>query len=266
MIRAALARRVIGERWKGLAGWTFGLVSLVALQVSVYPTIRDSRKGWSDLTEEFPEALRKIIRMEDYTSPTGYLSMELFSFMIPLIFIGLATSWGARAGAEEDENKTADVLFSLPLSRVSILATRATAMIVVVSATACISIVALTLGTTLVDMDVGVANIAAASVSCGLLGVVFGSTALMASCWTGRRGVGLGAGLGLAITCFVTYSLAPLVGFFDGLLPVNPYQWTIGQNPLAHGMDAVTTSVAVVVAGVFVMCGALLNNRRDIRT
>ena len=266
MIHVALAARVLRERWRGLCGWAFGLVSLVALQVSVYPTIRDSRKGWSDLTNEFPEAFRKILRMEDYTSPTGYLSMELFSFMVPLIFIGLATTWGARAGAEEDENKTADVLFSLPVSRSSILVTRAAAMVAVVTGTACVSVAALALGTALVDMDVGIAGMIAASVSCGLLGVVFGSAALMASCWTGRRGVGLGTGLGLAIAFFVTYSLAPLVTFFDRVLPVNPYQWTIGQNPLADGVDAATSTVSVAVSVAFVWCGSLLNDRRDIRT
>lgn len=266
MIRSALATRVLRERWKGLSGWMFGLVALVAVQVSVYPTIRDSRKGWSDLTNEFPEAFRKIFRMEDYTSPNGYLSTELFSFMAPLIFVGLATTWGARAGAEEDENKTADVLFSLPVSRSSILVTRAVAMMSVVVATACASVAALSLGTNLVDMDVGLAGITAASVSCGLLGVVFGSVALMVSCWSGRRGVGLGTGLGLAIAFFVTYSLAPLVMFFDRVLPVNPYQWTIGQNPLADGVDLVTAAVSVAVSTAFVACGSLLNNRRDIKT
>jgi ABC-2 type transport system permease protein len=266
MIRLALVVRVLRERWRGLCGWAFGLVSLVSLQVSVYPTIRDSRKGWSDLTNDFPEPLRKILRMEDYTSPTGYLSMELFSFMFPLIFIGLATTWGARAGAEEDENRTADILFSLPVSRSSILLSRLAAVVVVLVGIGCASVISLAVGTRLIDMKVGLAGLTAASLSCALLSVVFGSVSLAGSCWSGRRGVGLGAGLGLAIACFVTYSLAPLVTFFDRLLPLNPFQWTIGQRPVTDGLDPISNSVALAVSLAFVTVASLVNNRRDVRS
>ncbi len=265
MIQPALVARVLRERWRGLCGWAFGLIALAVLQVSVYPTIRDSRKGWSELTNEFPEPLRKILRMEDYTSPTGYLSMELFSFMFPLIFIGLGATWGARAGAEEDENGTADILFSLPLSRQSILLSRVTTMIVVLVGIAGTSVASLAVGTQLVDMDVGIAGLIAASTSCALLGLVFGSVSLVGGCWSGRRGVGLGAGLGVAIASFVTYSLAPLVTFFDGILSINPFQWTIGQRPVTDGLDPVASIVALAISTFCVVIATLVNEHRDVR-
>ncbi len=247
MIRGALLTRVLRERLRGLAGWSFGLVALIAVQVSVYPTIRDSRKGWSELTEQFPEAFRKMFRMEDYTSPTGYLTTELFSFMVPLIFIGLATTWCARAGAEEEENKTADILMTLPISRSSVLMTRVSATLSTLAGMCILSTVALTVGTSVVDMNVSSLQILAASLACALVSLVFGGLSLLTSTWSGRRGVGLGTGLGLAIAMFVTYSLAPLVGFFDRLLPINPFQWTIGQRPLEDGLDPAATTVTLAV-------------------
>ena len=265
-MKAVLLTRVVRERWRGLAGWTGGLVALVAVQMSVYPTIRDSRQGWADVTEDFPEAFRKIFRIEDYTSPTGYLSTELFSFMVPLIFIGLATTWGARAGAEEEENGTADVLLSLPVSRSSILATRSSAMVLTMGWLSVASVISLVIATRLADMAVGVADIVRASVVCGVLGCVFGSVALAGACWTGRRGVGLGAGLGLAIAMFVFYSLAPLVSAFDAMLPINPFDWTIGQSPLTDGLNWWLMTVSVAVAGTLSALGFAGFSRRDIRT
>ena len=259
-----LARRVLAERWRGLVGWATGVVLLITIQVSVYPTIRDSRKGWSDLTEQFPEAFRKIFRMEDYTSPSGYLSTELFSFMIPLIFIGLATTWAARSASEEEENGTADILMSLPVSRASILATRLISMLSVVGVLVFISTVALTLGTELVNMDVGFARIFQASLACGLLSLPFGGVSVVLAAMTGRRGVGLGGGLGMAITMFVLYSLAPLVSFFDALLPANPYEWTIGQSPLVNGLDAWWTLLTVSVSAVLFSVAFFFFERRDI--
>ena len=264
-MKSALLSRVVRERWRGLAGWTGGLIALVAVQVSVYPTIRDSREGWADLTEQFPEAFRQMFRIEDYTSPKGYLTTELFSFMVPLIFIGLATTWGARAGAEEEENGTADVLLSLPVSRTSILSTRLAGMIMTMAWLAATCVAALWVGTAVVDMSVGVAATAQASLVCGMLGATFGSISLAAACWTGRRGVGLGAGLGLAIATFVLYSLAPLVSAFDALLPVNPFQWTIGQSPLIDGLDWWYASVSTVIAGTLCAVAFAGYRRRDMR-
>lgn len=266
MMHAALLGRVVRERWRGLAGWTAGLVALVAIQVSVYPTIRDSREGWADLTEEFPEAFRQIFRIEDYTSPDGYLSTELFSFMVPLIFIGLATTWGARAGAEEEENGTADVLLSLPVARSSILSTRLGGVVATMGWLGLVSVLSLVVGTATVDMNVGVAGLVRASITCAVLGCVFGAVALAGACWTGRRGVGLGTGLGLAIAMFVLYSLAPLVSVFDAVLPVNPFQWTIGQSPLTDGLDPWSLAVALGVTAVLCAVGFAGYARRDIRT
>lgn len=264
IILLPLTRRVLVERWRGLVGWVSGIVLLIAIQVSVYPTIRDSRKGWSDLTEQFPEAFRKIFRMEDYTSPSGYLSTELFSFMIPLIFIGLTTTWAARSASEEEENGTADILMSLPVSRTSILATRLVSMLGVVGILVITSTGALVLGTQLVNMDVGFARIFEASLACGLLSLPFGGISVVLAAMTGRRGVGLGGGLGMAITMFVLYSLAPLVSFFEALLPANPFEWTIGQSPLVNGIDAGWTLLTISVSAVLSAVSFYFFQRRDI--
>lgn len=264
-MNGALLVRVLRERWRGLAGWTGGLVALVTIQISVYPTIRDSRQGWADVTEDFPEAFRQIFRIEDYTSPKGYLSTELFSFMVPLIFIGIAATWGARAGAEEEENGTADVLLSLPVSRSAILATRSVGVLVTMGWLALVSVVSLVVGTHLADMAVGTDDITRASFVCGVLGCVFGSVSLAGACWTGRRGVGLGCGLGLAIAMFVFYSLAPLVSAFDALLPVNPFDWTIGQSPLSERLNWWTLSESVAATALLSALGFMGYERRDMR-
>lgn len=264
LILFPLIRRVIHERWKGLAGWFGGVIALITIQVSVYPTIRDSRQGWSELTEQFPEAFRKMFRMEDYTSPSGYLSTELFSFMIPLIFIGLATTWSARAGSEEEEHGTADILLTLPISRTSILVTRMATTLLVVSLLASTTTLALVVGTNIVNMDVGVLNILQAAISCGLLATVFGGLSVAVASWTGHRGVGMGVGLGLAIASFVLYSLAPLVSAFEHLLPINPFEWTIGKTPLVHGLQPWWTVVAIAVSGIFAAIALVAYNRHDI--
>ena len=265
-MRPALAARVLAERAKGLFGWSFGLVAIVALQVSVYPTIRDSQEGWSDLTEQFPEAFREILRITDYTTPTGYIATELFTFVLPIIFIGVGAAWGARSAAEEEENGTADLLLALPVSRGSVLATRVVTTWCVLVALAALLTVSLVTGTRLAGMGVSVAHIAAGAVSLMLLGAVFDAVALLAGSLSGRRGVAIGASLGIAIAAFVLYSLAPLVTTFDALMPANPFQWTLGSRPLTDGLDPAYVAGATGTVASLVGLSFMAYSRRDVRT
>lgn len=94
---------------------------------------------------------------------------------------------------------------------------------------------------------------------------LFGGIALVGACWTGRRGVGLGAGLGCAITAFVLYSLAPLVSAFDALLPANPFQWTVGQSPLVRGVNGWYVTLALVSIAALSAAAAVGYAHRDMR-
>jgi ABC-2 type transport system permease protein len=94
---------------------------------------------------------------------------------------------------------------------------------------------------------------------------VFASASVAAAAWTGRRGMGLGTGLGSAVVLFVAYSLAPLVGFFDRILAVNPYQWTIGQSPLVDGIDPALALVTLLTITVLCLVAQAGFARRDIR-
>ena len=117
------------DHWRSYLVWTIGLLAMVGIQLSVYPTVRSSAAGLATFLDNYPEALKQIFRMEDYTSGAGYLSTELFSMMLPLIFISIGASWGANATAQEEECRTADILLTLPISRVRVLSTKITTAI-----------------------------------------------------------------------------------------------------------------------------------------
>lgn len=262
----ALITRVLRERIKGLAGWALGLVGFIVIEISVYPTIRRSQQDWSKLTESFPKAFQAIFRMNDYTSVAGFLSTELFSMVIPIIFIGIGASWGARAAAEEEENGTADILMSLPVSRSSILSSRLLATGVVLAAMSVIGYVSLRIGMALTHMVLNQNHLISALVGEVLIGAFFGSIALLVASVCGRRGIALGASLGLAIACFVLYSLAPLVSTFDALLKFNPFQWTLGPQPLFNGFDSGYTAIIICTTAAAVLTSFRTYIRHDIKS
>ena len=110
----ALYLKMWRDHWRSLLSWAGVAVLMVSIQMSVYPSIAKSGKGFETFLENYPDAIKKIFRMQDYTTGPGFLSTELYSMMIPLILIAIGATWGASATAEEEEKGTADLLFAFP--------------------------------------------------------------------------------------------------------------------------------------------------------
>lgn len=264
MFHRALLGKSLRDHRRGIIGWALGLVGIIVIQMSVYPTVRSSAQDWSTMAESFPEVFKKIFRMNDYTSETGYLSTELLSFVIPFIFIGLGSSWGARLTSEEEESGTADILLSLPVSRRSVVFTRLSAATGVLAAVAVTMTVSLAVGGRLLDLAIALRYYCATAVVLFLLGWMAMALASAVGAWTGKRGVALGTSLSVSLLAFVLYSLAPLVDFLDRLNPSNPFQWTIGSMPLSSGLSAGYCVLALAVALAGIAATFVLFERRDI--
>ena len=259
-----LVQRSIVERLRGIFGWIGGIVAIVTVQMSVYPTVRDSTADWEQATESFPESFREILRIEDYTTPAGYLSTELMTFVIPLIFIGLGVGWGARLTTEDEESRTADIILSMPISRYDYFAARLVSLMTVLATAALFFAISLVVGSSLLDMDVSIMRLVSAGVVVLLLGLIGGGLAAAIGAATGRRAIALGVSLSILIGAFVAYSLAPLVSLFDHVGAVNPWEWTLGTQPVTSGLDLGKTIVSVVLAGTLFGIASLLFSTRDI--
>jgi ABC-2 type transport system permease protein len=258
-----LLRKTFRDHLRGILGWIGGILALIAVQLSVYPTVRDTTSRVTDFTDAFPEAFKKIFRMDEYGTAVGYLSTELFSATLPLIFIAVGVTWGARVATDEVEAGTADILFSLPISRRRFLLTRIAAKVCVLHLLAVVLALALLVGTPIVDMSVAVERLIAASWSTAVTGMVFGSVGVLVGALSGRRSMALGIALTVSIASFVVYSLAPLVDVMDDINHFNPMQWTVGAESLRRGFDAGYTLAALVFAALLMSGEVMAFDRRD---
>ena len=261
----AIAFRDVREHWRVLLAWAITAAALISLQVSVYPTVQRSSAGLKQFIEQYPDVFKKVFRIQDYTSGPGYLGTELFSLMLPLVFIAVGASWGAGFTAEEEERGTADVLFTLPISRTRVLVGKSSAVIGSLLLVAGICLAALVPGVALADMKVSTSRLAAGVAVCACLGVLFATFGALLGALVGRKGAALGISVGVALVLFVFYSLAPLVNTFDAVLPYNPFQWTLGSNPLTTSFDAMAVVKPLGLSAVFLALAMWAFRRRDLR-
>lgn len=249
-----LYAKTLKDRRRGIIGWCLGIVAIVAVQMSVYPSVRSSAGDWQSLIDNLPDAFQKILRMVDYSTGAGYLSAELMTFVMPLIFIGLGASWGARLTTEDEEGGTADVLLSLPVRRSAVVTSRLGAVLTVLAVTASSMGASLAVGATLLDMNIAPVRFLQVSIVQFLLGAFAMSISAALGAATGRRSIALGVAMSVSIALFVLYSLAPLVKVIETVNPYNPLQWSMGMDAMRTGLHygyvVATVSVTIVLVAV----------------
>ena len=263
-MRLTLILKTLRDRWRNATGWTAVALTMTAIQLYIYPSIQDSAAAMDQFIQVFPKELIAMFRIEDYTSAVGFLETELFSLMIPLVFIAMGSAWGASASAEEEERGTSEILYALPIKRTTVLISKLTAVLVVMAITGALVVLEISIGSSLVDLDLTGIELIAGTASCIGLGVFFHSLAMAVSSLSGRRGLGVGAAIGLGLLSFLIFALAPLVDTFDEILPFNPFQWALGENPLKTGFDWIGLGWLGLGSLIGYLVSLIAINRRDL--
>jgi len=252
------------DHWRGFAGWSLGLVAIVSVQLAVYPTIKKSSADLSAYMHNFPPALQKVFRMQDYASGAGYISTELLSFMIPFIFISVGASWGASATALEEERGTSDFLLAMPISRTHVVLSKLSAAVLAQILLAGVVGSSVIIGRRFVGLVASDSNIIASVLVCALLGLLFLGLALLIGVSTSKKSLALGGTIAVALASFLFYSLAPLVNTFDSILAANPFQWTLGTDPMHKGFDVWHILLTLGVAFTLYLVSVVIYERRDL--
>ena len=182
--------------------------------------------------------------------------------MLLLIF---AIGAGAGAVAGEEERGTLDLLLAHPLRRRDFVLQRFLALAVLVGALTMVVFGSVALGSWLVDLEIGVGRLLAASTSVALLAVFFGALALaVGAVWPGRaRAIAVASSL--AVVAWLLDGLAQAVGALDAVRPLSPYYQALGRNPLREGAPWTGWALLGVALAMLVAGAAIGFERRDVR-
>ena len=196
---------------------------------------------------------------------TGFMNAELFTLVLPMLFIIFAVSRGARMIAGEEERGLLDVVLVTRVSTPSFVLQKAAALATSVALLAIVVFV-VTLGLSPVfDMDLRAADIFAGALAMALLGLEFGFLALAVGAVTGRRGTAIAVGGSLAVASYVLYALGQMVDAIEPWQPLSPFHQAVAEGPLGGGVPA-SFAWPVLVALIVLACAIPAFGRRDIRT
>ncbi|MGZ6004757.1 MAG: ABC transporter permease subunit [Candidatus Saccharimonadales bacterium] len=121
-----ILKKEIWDRKNSLLAYCLIGLALLWLYVALFPSIKASSVQLEKLFQSYPKALYQALGVEDLSFGTleKFLSVELFSFMWPILAIIFAISRAGNTLVGEIEKGTMGLYLSLPVSRVKLFLTK----------------------------------------------------------------------------------------------------------------------------------------------
>ncbi len=258
-----VARLDLFNRRRLLIGYIVGMAVYMLVIVALYPAFQNSSE-LNKLTSGNSAAAALFGATGTLTSPAGWINVNAYSNILPLIMLLLTIGYGAAALAGQDEDGTLGLIVTLPLARRSILAQKTAAMVVqalllIVAVSACVYV-----GRAFeVELDPG--NVATASLAVMLLGIDLGLIALALGAATGSRGTAMVVATALATAWYLVSALAPVVDWVKPLRFASLFYWAIGDQQLEKGAGTASFAVLLGVGAVAAIAADTAFRRFDIR-
>lgn len=262
MFRTVFTKTLYDQR-RSLLGWSIGVVLMTGLMVALWPSVRDI-PDLEQFLANYPEAMRDLFNIQSLSTGAGFLNAELFSSLAPVLFLVFGIARGARLIASEEEEHTLDVLLATPLSRTRVAAEKALALVVSVALLGLVLFLTLVVSGPVVDLEVGIAQLAAASTGMVLLGTEFGLLAAAVGAATGRRTLAIGVASAVAVTSYLLFAFGRILDAFEPWIVLSPFQHALGNEPLVNGLSIGYAAAMLAVGLVLVMGSLPLFARRDI--
>ena len=260
---ATVFHKTLRDQRRALLGWGAAIAVLVLLMAALWPQV--SEMFDQDLLAAYPEAMQRLFDIESMVTGAGFLNAELFSIILPGMFIAYGIGRGARLIAGEEQDGILEVVVIGPLSRTRLLLHKAAALAAGIVVLGAVLLVTMLVASAALDMGIPVAHAAIGALAMVLIGIQFGWLALAVGAVTGRRALSVAVPGALAVAAYALHVVGALVEAVEPWQPLSPFTQAIGDGPVGGSVPSGFTWLALVA--VVVLVGALpIFRRRDLAT
>lgn len=264
MLRSVFGK-VVHDQWRLVLGWAAFSAIWPAMYVGLYPSI-GALGELQQMMDKFPPGIREFFASSELNlgSPEGFLNMELFTFVAPLLILAYTVVVAGSATAGEEERGTMDLLLANPVPRWRIIIEKSAAFVIGTAVIGMGMWIGAAIGAVGADVKLDLWLVAQALGSVLLLGLALGGLALALGALTGRRWLAAGISLMVAIAGFFLNGLGALVEWLGPWRPISPFYHYIANDPLSNGLDAGHALVLVAWAVIGGIVAVIAFERRDL--
>ncbi len=257
--------KTLRDQERSLLYWALGLIALAAIMVLFYPTI-SKMTAFNQYLSQLPASVKEMFGagVVDYTSPVGYFSTELFSFMVPLLLLVFGIGFGANAIAGDEEKGTLGFLLANPVPRWRVVADKFGVLVVSMILLGLFFWGGLAIAASSMHIDISILKLGEATLGSVLLALVFAALAFMAGCIKGSKSTSMGVASGVGVLTYLLNTLGGMVGWLKGYRFLSPFYHYMEPNTLQNGLSPVHILVLAGLVVVFFIISIPAFTRRDI--
>jgi ABC-2 type transport system permease protein len=256
-------RKTLRDQRRAYVGWGGAIAVLVLLMAALWPSVRDMFDD--DLLAGYPEAMQRLFDLEAMGTGAGFLNAELFSIILPGMFIAYGIGRGARLVAGEEQDGTLEMVVVSPVPRTRILLHKAAGLAVGIAVLGIVVFAAVVFASSVAGMGIPLTHGAIGATAMVLIGIQHGWLSLAVGAATGRRGLAIAVSGTAAVLAYVLHVIGALVDAVAPWQSLSPFTQAIGAGPVSHTLPL--GFVWIALAAVVVVAAALpLFDRRDIAT
>lgn len=256
--------KTLRDQRRGLVGWSIGVAVLVVVEALLWPSIRDI-PDLDKLFAAYPDYMQEMFDVAAMTTGIGFLNAELFTMLLPALFLVYGITRGGRLVAGEEETGTLDILLVMPISGARVVLEKALALLTCLVALATTLWVVTVLASQVVGMGISPTDALSGTVAVALLGAEFGLLALAVGATTGRRVLAVTVATALAVGAYVLYVAGLLVPSVQPWNHLSPFDQAIADGPLGTGLPLSFLWPALGIL-LFLLLSLPALDRRDITT
>ncbi len=215
-----------------------------------------------EMTANFPVVLTALVGRD---VPGGYVVGEMFSLVFPIAVVTFAIIVGAGALAGEERDGTMAVLAAQPVTRATLLWTKATGVALALVAVVVVNWMVMAVFVAADSTDLTLTGLTGGSVHLWFLGAAFGALAFAVAAATGRPALGSAVAGGVAVATYLSATMLPIADLAAWAKLSPWYYYLANSDPLRHGIDLADLAVFAVIIAVAMTVASLLFPRRDLR-
>ena len=257
-----LFRRSIVDGWRGLVGWTIGILAALFLYLPLYPSFGGGGQ-MQEIIDMMPPELVRSLNYDQIGSGPGYAQATFYGLIGFILVTIAAVGWGTGAIANDEETGQLELTLAHGVTRGQLFAERTAAVLVKLAWLALVSVVAVAVLNGPAELGIELPNlVATATAFLGLVSLA-AAVAISVGGLTGRRTWALGAGAGVAVYGYALNALGNQSEDLAWLHALSPYSWAYSESPLENGWDGLIWLNWAVTA-VVLLIGWLVFRRRDV--
>ena len=245
--------------------WTFGVSLLIAVTILSYLAIKDQSAQLDQAMGSMTSSLGGFFGTNDFFSPEGYLSSQIYYIMLPILLIILVLNLASGLMNKVESDGTLEVTLAQPISRSKVMLGKLFAAISVLVIIAVVSFFVTYFCAKIVGLETGTNNLIVTHFLTFAFSASFGmiSFSLMAMSNITKKIANIVA-IVISFGGYIVISLSSFVSQLEFSAKFMPYKYFNSGELLTGNVDK---GLVIYLIGIFILglvASFIGYNKRDI--